>query len=506
MSSGAKLREDRGAVLMLMAGALVFLMGAAAFGVDLGWLYLNNTRIQKAADAAALAAVVHVPGDYDEAESVLLDIADRNGWTDGVNASVTWTSPVAGNDRRIKVDVTGVVDTFFLRVFGMNNVSIHQDATAEYVLPLPMGSPQAEFGTGTLGSQGFWGAIQAPYTKRQHGDPYATRCNESFDDESCSSFNAQYRPTGYYYAVEVPAGVTDLRVRVYDAGFYNGSLMSGTGDFRWPRGRQCPGCERGGTGDAGPPPTGDYKTGATTKYTFHLADSTPLDHTDNPVASAGTCGGGAWTTGQWTLSPEYVTGGGATSEDRWRTICRINGAVPPGIYPLQIQTIGTGHASSHFGIKALSSSATKPRVYGIGDMSIFANVSSGSAEFFLAEVAQVHAGKELILDFFDPGDASGNNSITILAPSGSSPACHLTVANDGISRNLDPCVINATRPSFNYNGDWLSVAITLPPDYSCGSNCWWKVRYNYSSGSVTDRTTWTARIVGDPVRLVLGGS
>ena len=46
--------DDRGAALALVAGSLVVLMGMAAFGSDLAWFYLNASRIQRAADAAAL--------------------------------------------------------------------------------------------------------------------------------------------------------------------------------------------------------------------------------------------------------------------------------------------------------------------------------------------------------------------------------------------------------------------------------------------------------------------
>jgi hypothetical protein len=34
-------------------------------------------------------------------------------------------------------------------------------------------------------------------------------------------------------------------------------------------------------------------------------------------------------------------------------------------------------------------------------------------------------------------------------------------------------------------------------------NLWWQIRYNFNSGTpVTDRTTWSAEVIGDPVHLV----
>jgi Flp pilus assembly protein TadG len=52
--------RERGAALPFVSIALVLLLGAAAFAVDLGGVHLNGNRIQKAADAAALAGVVHI--------------------------------------------------------------------------------------------------------------------------------------------------------------------------------------------------------------------------------------------------------------------------------------------------------------------------------------------------------------------------------------------------------------------------------------------------------------
>ncbi len=51
----ARVTNERGAVLPLMAIVSLVLMGAAAMAVDLGWLYYQSLEIQHGADAAALA-------------------------------------------------------------------------------------------------------------------------------------------------------------------------------------------------------------------------------------------------------------------------------------------------------------------------------------------------------------------------------------------------------------------------------------------------------------------
>ncbi|MFQ5967558.1 MAG: hypothetical protein ACE5MI_08090, partial [Acidimicrobiia bacterium] len=166
----------------------------------------------------------------------------------------------------------------------------------------------------------------------------------------------------------------------------------------------------------------------------------------------------------------------------------------------------------------------QPRVFAIGDMSIWVNVSGGTAEFFLAEVKEVHAGKDMLLELFDPGDAEANipNAMTLLGPDGNPwPSCSYRVISwkDGSveeTGNPSPCVIDATRtttncgqisspPGCKFNGDWLEITVPIPPSYTCDpvNGCWWMIRYNYG-GSVNDRTTWAATIVGNPIHLVFG--
>ena len=56
------LRCRRGAVVVLMAAAVVGLTGMAALAVDAGMLYLNKYQLANAADAAALAGAQELPG------------------------------------------------------------------------------------------------------------------------------------------------------------------------------------------------------------------------------------------------------------------------------------------------------------------------------------------------------------------------------------------------------------------------------------------------------------
>ena len=51
-----------------------------------------------------------------------------------------------------------------------------------------------------------------------------------------------------------------------------------------------------------------------------------------------------------------------------------------------------------------------------------------------------------------------------------------------------------------YNNQWIEFKFDIPVDYTC-SNCWVWAKY-FVKGGITDRTTWTARLNGQPIRLV----
>ncbi len=62
--------RNRGQVLVLFALMLTFLLGTAAFVVDLAWIWVNELKVQRAADAAALAGVVHLAGRGQQREQL----------------------------------------------------------------------------------------------------------------------------------------------------------------------------------------------------------------------------------------------------------------------------------------------------------------------------------------------------------------------------------------------------------------------------------------------------
>ncbi|MGZ9160599.1 MAG: hypothetical protein ACXW4T_05480, partial [Candidatus Limnocylindrales bacterium] len=54
------------------------------------------------------------------------------------------------NPRRLNVSISGPVNTYFARVVGINSWPARRDAKADFVLPVPMGSPENYYGVGYL--------------------------------------------------------------------------------------------------------------------------------------------------------------------------------------------------------------------------------------------------------------------------------------------------------------------------------------------------------------------
>ena len=196
--------RQRGQVLAIFAAATILFVGILAIIIDVSWYWANSLRVQRAADAAALAGVVWLPGDISSARQAAYNEATKDGFTTssgGVTITVQQDSAVTsgGDPDQLDVSVTAPVKTFFMRLFGINSITATRSSKALYVQPVPMGSPLNYYGvyqdckvagssiacsnipgaTGpsTLASQGFFGAIEGQGSNRGTGDAYATGYN-----------------------------------------------------------------------------------------------------------------------------------------------------------------------------------------------------------------------------------------------------------------------------------------------------------------------------------------
>ena len=515
--------EESGATLIVVALILVVLMGMAGFAVDYGWLYLNGVKNQHGADAAALAGVVYEPGDQTTAYAEAKAAASENGYSDlAADSSVIPVdfaddATAVENSNQLAVTVEHTVPTFFMKVFGIDSVSISKRAVAEYALPLAMGSDWPYFGQDpALGNTpNYWGNIHGYYTGRKMGDRFSSQCNSGGSGSSCTK-NSERRETlsagtnngfadltgGYLYAIEVPAGASNLSVEVFDGAFHRGG-----NDYYL-------------TGDQ---PQGGSQ-GPTTIFMLYGPDPTPLDTTDgnkllckvtyspqDPYADFngdGSVNDSDDQDGDGDLDwddLEFNSSGSVAA--LWDRMCGGSFDEGPGIYPLRVVIADPGAADdrglNRYSMRAFTT-GPNPRFFGIGDMAIYANFTGSSAQFNLAEVPQVHAGKDLVIELWDAD--SGNNGVRIELPDGTLPQCSAVATDGRDSGGLIACDINFNNDlsptgGGSFDDDHLQIRISIPTDYTCAANCWWTIDVSYPGGA-NDTTTWSARIEGNPVKLV----
>lgn len=499
--------RERGAVLPLMAIMMVVLMGTVAMAIDLGWLLWQSIEIQHGADAAALAGVVYEPDQRTEAHSEATASALTNGYDDalpGITVAVVDfvdDDTAVDHNGQLRVTITHRVETFFLKIFGLNDVAIAHTAVAEYMRPLAMGSPEPYFGNDPqLGNDpGFWGNIHGYYTGRKMGDRYASQCISAEQGSSCTP-NPEVRLSqnagtidasgGYLYGVEVEAGATGLTVEIFD-----GPFTAGGGDPYFTGDQERQSCNKNNLAKC-----------PVTYFMLYGPDPTPLDTRDGNellcvVRYDPRVPYFVNQTDTWADVDATYPGGLAAL---WDSMCPGGLDRGPGVYPLRVMVeAGNTQGLNRWSLRT-SATGPQPRIHGLGDMAIYANVDGTAAdtEFFLAEVAEVHAGRNLIIELWDPGDAAGNHSVSILDPDLNIPPCDWS-ATTGESGSPANCDIPTSLPGGGgkFNDHLVTIRIAIPPDYTCAATCWWKIHYNYP-GTTNDTTTWSARIEGNPIRIV----
>ena len=114
------------------------------------------------------------------------------------------------------------------------------------------------------------------------------------------------------------------------------------------------------------------------------------------------------------------------------------------------------------------------------------------------------AGKTLVFSFFDVGDAASNGTLTVLRPTDATGSALSGCAASGFkTQALPACSLSGIRSSSGWNGQSETIAVPIPPkqgsDYHSAGGCWFRVQVGFGRGTVTDATTWSASISGDPV-------
>jgi hypothetical protein len=235
-------RNEHGAVAVVVA---VFMSGlffaVAAISVDVARWYMEVERVQKAADAGALAGVTYLPQDMTAARATAREVSGRNGYPDGGTTAVS--AQAGDRPSQLLVEVSSTVTNTFGSMFGIDTTRITRSAVADYNGPAPMGSPCNVFGNEPTSGSGsatpvgtalsaapfdgcsskpdFWASIEGPQTTKGQGDRYATRNCGASSHECASGTNKEYREDGYYWMIRVAKAAVGnpIKLQLFDPGY-----------------------------------------------------------------------------------------------------------------------------------------------------------------------------------------------------------------------------------------------------------------------------------------------
>lgn len=532
-------RDERGVAVILLALTITSVLLAAAFAVDVGWWYVRAQQVQRAADAAALAGVVWMPGDFSRAASTALESARTNGFVDGVD-DVSVQVSVGATERQLAVRIVdGKVARFFSGASSSDPVSIGRRAVAQYELPVPLGGPESQLGGGI---NGLHLAVNGFCSRRSEGDDISSAyyhptptgnidCRTPYATSTPTSpvaKNPDYRSSGYTYVVNIPPKLsdstcrvasppsdcshtgTDVTIQVQDPKI-NTNVASPVADIY--------------AGYANAIGCGASRPG-TTLLSVYRADGTPLDDSDNPL-----------------MTPPGIVSEGleAATSSAWEDLVTVPLGSLSGRYLVRVRSAADQACaawSNAFGIRAqrgstftlcstitsaASYAASCPQVYGLDAMGLRASVAGGlvpctttsvagdlCATFYLAQVDPAYAGRQMVITLFDPGE--GAQRLRVLAPDRTtasglkSTAFTFQTSDTGTSISGSAGAANGLDVTGNqFNDRKLQLSLTIPTAADLAvSSGWFKVEYEVVNGStLIDRTTWGVTVHGTPVHLVV---
>lgn len=120
-------RAEDGAVMLIAVIGLIAFLSIVSLVTDMGLKYYQKSRLQNAMDAAALAAVRHMP-DEGKARAAALEYIEKNGFS---TETVVVEFP---SDEIVRVSDTRDMQTVFATLFKVEKVQISTKAAAKYVL------------------------------------------------------------------------------------------------------------------------------------------------------------------------------------------------------------------------------------------------------------------------------------------------------------------------------------------------------------------------------------
>jgi hypothetical protein len=535
-------KDQRGLVIVYFAMTLTLMMVCAAYVVDLGSWYSRGQKLQRAADAAALAGVAFMPGNFAQAQAAALEVAAKNGFDPTTNSNIA-VNVTADADSSERLDVTisdSNVPRYFSQTFASGKYSMSRSSKAEFLPSTPMGSPENDFGLGTLGggnATNSWAAVAGWCTPKEGGDRFSSKydgelVSGSWNCNSPSATNTEYDALGYhgyYYNIVVPtarkSASDSIVIWAYDPS-YNPYWYSGFSSA------SCPGAQF----------SPDYPYSPTTNNSYAVTTHFDVLGTDGTTVLAS----------QTYTSVETGPGSGShgdSSHCGWQTIATLPSSTPAGTYQLHVYT-EAGQANSFgvnaFALEAAYSSQGNPvhnctsisgaggyqnwciNIYAQDAMTAFTYTGKnvgGTSKFYLAAVPKSRAGSTMTITLWDPGDGlTSANNIQVINPDGnkltayswsvastghcgSAPLCSGTTDTNGLDTSgstTDPPNTNLQGTGM-YNDRLLTITVPIPNNYNPpnASGGWWMLNYTYNGNTnFQDLTTWTVSVSGSPVHLV----
>ncbi len=154
-----RLRGDRtGAVIVLVAVAMVVTLGMVGLVTDIGVAVVNKARLDRAVDAAVLKGAAARRQGTSEARDQALAMARANGVTPNANTSlnVTFGTNALG-EATVTMTATREVGTHFMRILGIDEVDVGSRATA--AVP-PVDLVMVLDQSGSLATNNAWDDLQ----------------------------------------------------------------------------------------------------------------------------------------------------------------------------------------------------------------------------------------------------------------------------------------------------------------------------------------------------------
>jgi Flp pilus assembly protein TadG len=244
--------------MVIFALIAVVLLAIVGLAIDAGVSYFSSDAVQRAANAAALAGVAYLPGEFPEASNAAVVESARNGFPDkGTFTPLTGATSCTGSpspcvlvsqpaDNQLTVTVSVSVPTTFLELIGFGPHTVVRSATALYLPPISLGQPGAQQGSdvadlGTGGNYYFerdegWGVPRSegdafdpspnegsatlcngPCSATNHPDIHliSPAANSETEAESNNSINYTGGPS---YLIDVPQGQS-VDLQIFDPSF-----------------------------------------------------------------------------------------------------------------------------------------------------------------------------------------------------------------------------------------------------------------------------------------------